>query len=822
MHKKKRSFLDVPGAALSILSVILFSGCMPSSQPQDTQDLQCVEFHVDHDRAKPFSSTDPNTRPSLDKPGRPGWNASGIEPAFWLSAAGSRENPFATLYQAQLAVRELLRTKGMPAGGIKVIVHGGFYRLEEPLVFVPEDSGTSEHPVVYEAAAGDKPIFSGGEPVIGWKKLTDNIPGLPQAAKGNIWAAPVPRIGALDLDFRQLYINGKKATRARTPNAEIYNRLSYWDVANRQVQVDANDVAQWQNLKCVEMVLQQSWVISCLRLDSVAIEGDKARITFQNPERNLAFSHPFPWARHTDPYHFVNALEFLDSQGEWYLDKSSGVVYYWPQGGEDMTEARVIAPRLETLVCIKGSPDRPVHDIQFAGLTFEHSTWMRPTLMGHVPLQAGQYFEHIGYRIKGGIPQAPRLQNLAWTARPPAAVYLSGANHIGFEKCVFQNMASAAVDFHYSSQNNSVVGCVFNQIGGNGVQVGKFSENGLEAHVPYTVTDLRELSINDRIANSYFNDCAGEDWGCVAIAAGYPRGLTIEHNEITNLPYTGITVGWGWTPHVNVMRDNKILFNRIHRYMQRVGDGGAIYMLSNQMPSEIRGNYIYDLRKSPVGDRGCMIYLDEGSSGILVKDNRTEKGTFFKNTNGPGNRWENTGPGRPLDLEKIPDSRGVVGIEPGYRQWTKEQLSQSDLTLLDPPFNAEPIAVPAGTIYQAEDALFSGDIKVKSNHDGYLGEGFVVGSSLVTGHSVAFKVKVPEGGQYHPVIRYTTAAKNPQSLSLYVNGRFVQSVNFKPLTDLDIWGDMPVDLTLKKGKNTILLKKNGGDGSVNLDYLVIP
>ena len=227
---------------------------------------------------------------------------------------------------------------------------------------------------------------------------------------------------------------------------------------------------------------------------------------------------------------------------------------------------------------------------------------MRPTQAGNVPLQAGQYFVQPAYRIQGGVPEFAGLDNLGWTGRPPAAVYLTGASGIVFERCRFRNTASAALDLHYATRNNQIVGCVFHGIGGNGVQIGRFSEQGLEAHLPYRVSDERELSLNDRVANSYFRDCGNEDWGSTAIAAGFPRGLAIEHNEIVDMPYSGISVGWGWTTLENAMRDNKILYNRIHDYMQRMGDGGGIYVLSNQTPSEIRGNYIFDLRRSPNGD----------------------------------------------------------------------------------------------------------------------------------------------------------------------------------------------------------------------------
>ena len=108
------------------------------------------------------------------------------------------------------------------------------------------------------------------------------------------------------------------------------------------------------------------------------------------------------------------------------------------------------------------------------------------------------------------------------------------------------------------------------------------------------------------------------------------------------------------------MHDNKVRNNHIHDYMKRLGDGGAIYFLSNQTPSEISGNWIHDIRKSPVGDGGCMIYLDEGSSGILVKNNHTASTHYNRNRNGPGNHWENNGPNATGPIKEN------AGLEPGY------------------------------------------------------------------------------------------------------------------------------------------------------------
>lgn len=246
--------MKVPGISLGIhimrmhFTLISLRGCLfvsalaangAISAAQSAADTRADEFHIKPGGIQPFTSTDTSIRPQLGRPGKQQWETGGIEPGFWLSGGGSAERPFATLYQAQLAVRELLRTKGMPEHGIRVVVHGGSYRLAQAAQFIPEDSGTPGNPVVYTAASGEKPVFSGGLPVTGWRKLETATPGLPSAAIGHVWVARAPEVGAAPLDFRQLYVNGRKAVRARTPNGDNLHHLVEWDIVNRQAIVAA-------------------------------------------------------------------------------------------------------------------------------------------------------------------------------------------------------------------------------------------------------------------------------------------------------------------------------------------------------------------------------------------------------------------------------------------------------------------------------------------------------------------------------------------------------------------------------------------------------
>ena len=175
----------------------------------------------------------------------------------------------------------------------------------------------------------------------------------------------------------------------------------------------------------------------------------------------------------------------------------------------------------------------------------------------------------------------------------------------------------AGLDFISGDSDDLVNGCVFQDIGGNGIQLGKFSDTNVETHMPYNPADPRELCVRDQISDNLISDCGAEDWGCVGICVGYARGIQIEHNEVFDLPYTGISVGWGWTKATNALGDNSIIANRVHDVGRRLGDLGGIYTLSAQPGTIVADNAVSDMQPSPfVPDPQHWFYLyaDEGSS----------------------------------------------------------------------------------------------------------------------------------------------------------------------------------------------------------------
>ena len=230
------------------------------------------------------------------------------------------------------------------------------------------------------------------------------------------------------------------------------------------------------------------------------------------------------------------------------------------------------------------------------------------------------------------------------------------------------------LDVQSGTHDDTIEGCAFRDIGGNGIQLGKFSDTNVETHVPYNPPDEREICANERIINNLVTDCANEDWGGVGIGIGYARGIRIEHNEVSRCSYTGISVGWGWTRMPNALRDNFIHANDVHHVATRLGDTAGIYLLSAQPGTVVSENAVHDIKPSPyVPDpqHWFYLYLDEGSSFVTVRDNWCPAEKILKNANGPGNVWENNGP---QFSEKI---RAAAGLEPAFQNLPRETNGSS-------------------------------------------------------------------------------------------------------------------------------------------------
>ncbi len=623
--------------------------------------------------------------------------ASAAAAEIWVAPGGSddnpgtRDRPVASPARALRLARELRREAATPpAGGVRIILRGGVYRLAGTWWFHPEDSGTAASPTVVEAAPGERPVLSGGVPVGPWRQAIEAMPGLPAAARGHVWMAPPPRFDGNEVRCRQFWVGGRRATRARAPNEGEMSHLVGWNRREEEAAIPASVVAPLLALSTadesasaaippgVEMVLEQQWEIAILRLRTARREGAEAHLTFAQPESRIEFAHPWPQPilppRGGGAFFLVGAVEFLDQPGEW-CQLADGRVLYWPRPGEDLTRASVVAPALAALVRIAGTLDRPVRHLQFRGIEFAHSAWRRPSAQGHVPLQEGMDLREAYKLAVPGTPEKATLENQAWTGRMPAAVTAVAADQVDFERCRFEHLAASGLDLVRGAHDDRVEGCVFEDIGGNGIQLGSFQTGGVETHVPYDPTDAREVCAGVRIANNLVADCGVEDWGCVGIGIGYARGIDVEHNTLRDLPYTGISVGWGWTPARSCLRDNRVVANRVEHVATRLCDTAGIYTLSAQPGTVVAENCVDDITMSPYVDRPnhwFYLYADEGSSFITFRDNWCPAERFLKNANGPGNVWERNGPSVPAAI------RNAAGLEPGYRDMVVGKTGETE------------------------------------------------------------------------------------------------------------------------------------------------
>ena len=556
-----------------------------------------------------------------------------------LQAADISITPDSSLTDAVRKARELRRLG--KAETVTIYLAPGTYTLNEPLRLRPEDSGLT--------ISGEGAIISGGMPITGWKR------------QGKLLVADVPDFNGRPIDFRQLWVNGRKAVRARdVSDFEQMYRIRANDKKRQTLWVPKEAVApllQGGKLRAdsryAELVLHEMWCVANLRIKDITVQGDSAGIRFHQPEAKVQFEHPWPSpmtpdTQHPSPFYLTNAKVLLNEPGEWYHDIREHKLYYMPREDEGAQPKEAVVPVVETLVECIGTAERPVRNIYIKGVTFSHTTWMRPSMQGHVPLQAGMYLTE-AYKLRPQIdrPNNHKLDNQGWLGRADAAVEISWGENIRFEGCTFRHLGGSGLDYITGCKGGSVSGCTFSDIAMNGYVCGSFSPAGLETHLPYQPTDFREVCTSQTVEQSEFEDVTNEDWGCVAICAGYVSGITIEHNTIHNVSYTGISLGWGWNRDLVCMKDNRVHANLIYDYAQHMYDCAGIYTLGNQPGTMITENVVRDIAKpSYVHDPNHWFYLytDEGSSNITIRDNWTPEEKYLQNANGPGNVWENNGP----------------------------------------------------------------------------------------------------------------------------------------------------------------------------------
>src|SRR5204863_2820360 len=196
---------------------------------------------------------------------------------------GTMAQPLKTVAKARDVVRAMATTASMTAD-ITVYLRGGTYPQASTLTFGNSDSGKNGFYVKYVAYQNEQPIITGGKAITGWTA---------SSAGNGIYTA-----SGVTTPFRQLYVNGVKAIRARSPNlgangAFAFNRITGADNTAQNIQVAAAEVANWNNLTKAEMHIITGWGDNTLRLASFTTSGGTAYLKIQSPEAGIVFVRPY-------------------------------------------------------------------------------------------------------------------------------------------------------------------------------------------------------------------------------------------------------------------------------------------------------------------------------------------------------------------------------------------------------------------------------------------------------------------------------------------------------------------------------------------------
>ncbi len=559
---------------------------------------------------------------------------------------GSAARPFATLDRARLAVRAQLAKQAAAPGEVVVELRGGTYELTAHVRFESADSGRADAPVVYRAAPGAKVVLSGGRAISGWTREAEDL-----------YRAEVGR----GVDFRQLWIGGHRAVRARTPNAG-----QMFDLAAEK-QADGFDLPRAQLAGValrpdeVEISVLIAWMHKRLRITRTEDHGDLTR----------AVIHPLEWDGITKQpqgdrvylkrhYWLENAPEFLDAPGEFFLDRTTGVLRYRPRPGEDMARMQAIRPDLENLIVLAGTPEAPVRHLRFEGLTFAHTGWTRPNRAGFVDVQANSL---VPADLAGAVDAQYRHNQ--HKDRVPAAFQAAFADHITVRGCRFLRLGGTGVQF-VTGDDNVIEQNAFADLAGGGIELGN------DAARPASPRQIPQRNV---IANNFLTRIGEDYFGSVAILAYYTGETTIAHNEIIDVPYTGISVGWGWgnPPAPPETGHNRILHNRVSRFMLRLDDGGGIYTTDRQPGTEIAFNFVEHMLPPDAETKaGGALYPDQFTEGLSIHDNvvaHAIRWLFLWNPNIRNNTVERNHADTAALRNDGPDNRVEPAQVSADRQW---------------------------------------------------------------------------------------------------------------------------------------------------------
>jgi hypothetical protein len=505
---------------------------------------------------------------------------------------GSEQFPFRTVEKALGAARPV-------RDDVTVFLCEGVYRLQRPLILVPQDGG-NDKTLTVRSYGGDKVVLKGSIELteLHWHPCGNSI--LKTRIKGN----PL-----MDM----LIVNGEIRHQARYPDFDATAIRFNGTAADA---TDPKRVKRWKNPSggYLHAMHRSDW-------------GDfHYRITGKDRQGNLEMEGGWQnnrrYGLHEANRMVENIFEELDAPGEWFYNAGESTLYYYPLPGEDVSKATFESPQLKHLIEIRGSETNPVRNITIEGIDLTQT--VRTCMEKYAPLLRSD-----------------------WTIYRGAAVFFEGAERCALKNCNLYNLGGNAVFFSNYNRHCDVGGSHFTNIGASAVCL--VGDPGAVRSPSFEYGEFVPVADIDREkgpkGNNYPADCRVHDnlihkiglyeKQITGVELSMCRAVTVSHNSIYDTPRAGINISEGtWGGHV-------IEFNDVFNTVKETGDHGSFNSWGRDrfwhprrevMDSLLTAGYAELILADAIEttiirnnrfrcDRGWDIDLDDGSSNYHIYNN---------------------------------------------------------------------------------------------------------------------------------------------------------------------------------------------------------